>query len=95
MGRGKNNGDLALSCMVGGFDISQGIAKSNVLALKTPGAVVRGSGTVDLGEERLNLTLKARSALVGLADITRVSTFNCSSADCSASALMTMPSIPI
>ena len=68
-GEGDSKDKLNVSCMVGQFDIASGVAKSKMLAFKTAGAVTSGDGTIKLNDSTMDIVLKARSGLVGLADV--------------------------
>jgi uncharacterized protein involved in outer membrane biogenesis len=43
-----------LDCVLGGFDISDGIAKSGLLAADGPHLMIKGTMTLDLGEETID-----------------------------------------
>lgn len=67
--RGKAGGDIRVKCALGKFDIAQGVATTRTLGLNTSGAIVTGTGSIDLGEERINLVLSPRAKVAGLADL--------------------------
>lgn len=67
--RSGNSKDITVNCMVGRFKVTDGTAASEALALKTGGAIVTGNGSVNIGKERIDMRLKARSSSVGLADL--------------------------
>lgn len=66
---GGSNDASQVNCLVTRFDIKNGIAQSRGIVLDTPGATVLGSGTIDLGAERLNLHLDTQSKQVNLANL--------------------------
>tara|TARA_B100001123_G_scaffold12856_1_gene14910 strand:+ start:409 stop:2541 length:2133 start_codon:yes stop_codon:yes gene_type:complete len=61
--------DLVVECALANFKVRSGIATSQVIAAKAPGAYVSGEGETDLARQRMNLTFQARSNLIGFADI--------------------------
>ena len=66
----SGNSGSALNCAVGRFDIHHGIATADGLLADTDKVTVRGTGTVNLGAETLDLTLSPRpkrATLVSLA----------------------------
>ncbi|MCI5050001.1 MAG: AsmA family protein [Rickettsiales bacterium] len=58
-----------VSCLVGQFEVKDGIARTQTLALKTPIAVVSGSGSVNLPAESLSMAMKVNQSSIGLSDI--------------------------
>ncbi len=50
---------VPLECLVGQFDIADGVMRTEALVLKTSDSTITGSGEIDLGEERLALELLA------------------------------------
>lgn len=57
--RGEGN-QIELNCVAGSFEIENGIATSRVMLADTQNATIYGSGTVNLGSERLDLILKPK-----------------------------------
>lgn len=68
-GSGDRPDEIRLACAVGRFTINQGVANSELLAMKTGGAVVTGDGTFRLKDTVVNMILKARSGMAGLAAV--------------------------
>lgn len=66
---GKKAKATVFECAAGSFTVNAGKAKTRALVLDSSGAVVRGSGYIDLGEEKLALVLKPQSRTAGLADL--------------------------
>ena len=62
------NEDVGVSCFVSTFQLENGIAKSKAIVFDTPGARVSGNGVLNLSQETMNITLKARSDFIGTAD---------------------------
>lgn len=60
--------EVHIACGVGRFNIAEGVAKSDLLAMKTAGAIVTGDGELILHNATMNMLLTARSGFVGLAD---------------------------
>jgi uncharacterized protein involved in outer membrane biogenesis len=54
----KQSDHTRVNCFVGGFTMKNGLARTTALVLNTQYMVVVGSGTINLGTERLNLSLK-------------------------------------
>jgi AsmA protein len=52
---------IKLRCAVGDFAVSGGLMRSNALIFDTAVTTIVGSGTIDLGEERLDLTLRQKT----------------------------------
>ncbi len=67
--RGGNSGNINVNCLVGRFTVKNGIASSEAVALKTGGAIVTGNGSVNLGQETIDMRFRARSTSLGLADL--------------------------
>ena len=71
------SGDTAkLVCAISRFDFSGGVGKASALALETDALITTGSGTVDLGRERIDLLFKPKpkkASLVSLAFPVRLS----------------------
>ncbi|MFN4231071.1 AsmA family protein [Parvibaculum sp.] len=71
------SGDTAqLVCAISRFDFSGGAGKASALALETDSLITTGSGTVDLGKERIDLLFKPKpkqASLVSLAFPVRLS----------------------
>ncbi len=57
----KLSGDelVQIRCLIADFGVTDGIMETNALVLDTDITRITGSGTIDLGEEKLNLTLKS------------------------------------
>ena len=55
---GKHLDSVKMNCFAADFEISSGVATATVLLLDTEHATVKGTGSIDLGEERWNLDLK-------------------------------------
>lgn len=66
---GKEGRDLTINCAVADFTIAGGVMQTKSIAADTVGATVRGSGTVNLGTEQLNLVLTPRAKDAALASI--------------------------
>lgn len=70
----SSNGEtdvVDVSCLVSNFNLSNGVATPEVMAMKTPSAIVTGSGSIDIGQSRMDMAFKARgSNVVNLSDIT-------------------------
>lgn len=71
------SGDTArLVCAISRFDFTAGAGKASALALETDTLITTGSGTVDLGKERIDLLFKPKpkkASLVSLAFPVRLS----------------------
>lgn len=71
------SGDTAqLVCAISRFDFASGVGKATALALETDSLITTGSGTVDLGNERIGLLFKPKpkkASLVSLAFPVRLS----------------------
>lgn len=71
------SGDTAkLVCAISRFDFTGGVGKASALALETDSLITTGSGTVDLGAERIDLLFKPKpkkASLVSLAFPVRLS----------------------
>lgn len=71
------SGDTAkLVCAISRFDFTRGVGKASALALETDSLITTGSGTVDLGGERIDLLFKPKpkkASLVSLAFPVRLS----------------------
>ncbi|MEP5926727.1 MAG: AsmA family protein, partial [Nitratireductor sp.] len=71
------SGDTAkLVCAISRFDFTRGVGKACALALETDSLITTGSGTVDLGGERIDLLFKPKpkkASLVSLAFPVRLS----------------------
>ncbi|MBX3488222.1 AsmA family protein [Parvibaculum sp.] len=74
---GGKTGDRAkLVCAISAFDFAGGVGTSKALALETDTLITTGSGTVDLGRERLDLLFKPKpkqASLLSLAFPVRLS----------------------
>ncbi|GHE31638.1 AsmA family protein [Vulcaniibacterium thermophilum] len=51
---------VPVRCAFADFEVRDGVMKTRALAFDTTDTIVVGSGTIDLGEERLDLTLRPR-----------------------------------
>lgn len=60
---------VVAQCAVTHVNVTNGVAKPDVLALKTDGAVVTGSGNVNFVDETMRIGFKARSNSLGFADV--------------------------
>ena len=71
------SGDTAqLVCAISRFDFAGGVGKASAMALETDSLITTGSGTVDLGAERIDLLFKPKpkkASLVSLAFPVRLS----------------------
>ena len=71
------SGDTAkLVCAISRFDFAGGVGKASALALETDALITTGSGSVDLGRERIDLLFKPKpknASLVSLAFPVRLS----------------------
>ncbi|MBI1262259.1 MAG: AsmA family protein [Rhizobiales bacterium] len=73
---GSSSGTAQLVCAISRFDFAGGVGTSKALAMETNALVTTGAGTIDLGNERLDLLLKPKpkeASLVSLAFPIRVS----------------------
>jgi AsmA protein len=52
---------VTLRCAVAGFDVKQGNMQANVLIFDTGVTTIIGAGSIDLGEEKLDLTLNQKT----------------------------------
>lgn len=70
--RGKTSQGKAieLSCSVGKFTLTNGVAKTETLLLDTPGAVVSADGSVNINKQTVSMALSPRTKLAGLSDLT-------------------------
>ncbi|MEQ8195567.1 MAG: AsmA family protein [Rhodospirillales bacterium] len=64
-----------INCFVTRFDVDKGVAKSKVMLLDSPGMVVKGRGTVDLGKETLDMTFVPKAKKTSLASFALPMTF--------------------
>ena len=56
-----SSGDTTpMDCLIGSFDIKDGLIDPETLMFATPEVVIRGKGRIDLAEESLNLTFTPR-----------------------------------
>ncbi len=72
---GMGEQDTKLNCLVTRFDVANGVATSRALILDTARITVRGEGTVNLANERLDLTITPRpkeASLLSLAVPVRI-----------------------
>ncbi|MSO89738.1 MAG: AsmA family protein [Rhodospirillaceae bacterium] len=72
---GMGEQDTKLNCLVTRFDVANGVATSRALILDTARITVRGEGTVNLANERLDLTVTPRpkeASLLSLAVPVRI-----------------------
>jgi uncharacterized protein involved in outer membrane biogenesis len=59
IGGGPTPNMVPIECFIANFNVEQGVKRLRPLLLQAPDAVVVGSGTIDLGEERLDLALES------------------------------------
>jgi AsmA protein len=52
---------VTLRCAVTGFDVKQGSMQANALVFDTEVTTIAGTGSIDLGEEKLDLTLNQKT----------------------------------
>jgi AsmA family protein len=55
----KEKGMVPVQCLVSRFDVQKGVMATKALVLETSDSTVTGSGTIDLGQETLDITLLA------------------------------------
>lgn len=60
----------SVDCVVGRFDIENGVINPETMVFVTPDMVMRGKGRIDLGKETINLTLVPRPKERHLLDVT-------------------------
>jgi hypothetical protein len=65
-GAGDNS---TINCLVGGFDIENGLAVSRGLVLDTPGAAIVGSGRIHLDSEKLDLHFQPKAKQTNLVNL--------------------------
>lgn len=73
---GESGDTASLTCAISRFDFSGGVGKASALALETSSLITTGSGTVNLGTERIDLLFKPKpkkASLVSLAFPVRLS----------------------
>ncbi len=58
-----------INCIVSRFDIKGGMARSRALVLDTGGITVSGQGTLDLAEERIEMTIDTHAKSASLAKL--------------------------
>jgi len=59
--KGKLSGDYAeIDCAIVDFEVSQGVATSNLLVVDGPNVFIQGSAVIDLGQETIDLVLKPK-----------------------------------
>lgn len=63
---GQGSGAVLLSCAASNFNIAGGVANSTVLVADSSAARVDGSGSINLGSEKLQMTLKPTPKAAGL-----------------------------
>lgn len=51
---------VPIRCVIGDFDVSNGVMKSKTLIIDTNDTNVKGEGTINLGNEEMDITLRAR-----------------------------------
>lgn len=66
---GKSGDTARLSCALSRFDFQNGLGTSKALAVETDSLITTGSGTVDLGAEKLDLLLKPKPKSASLASL--------------------------
>ena len=54
-------GQADVACLIGQFGLQRGVLSTRTLLLDTSQAVISGSGTIDLGTEKLNYQLRTQS----------------------------------
>ena len=60
---------IEVNCAIGDFDIINGIYKINLLTIDTTGAVVEGSGEVDLPQQKVDIVLDPKAKYVNLSSL--------------------------
>ena len=70
----KRQGLTTVNCIASHFDIEGGVATSRVFLIDTEYSTVTGAGTIDLGAERIDVTVtpRAKSVTLGIAVPVRV-----------------------
>jgi uncharacterized protein involved in outer membrane biogenesis len=58
-GEEKESGMVPVQCLVSRFEVQDGVMSTRALVLETSDSTVTGSGTIDLGQETLDITLLA------------------------------------
>jgi uncharacterized protein involved in outer membrane biogenesis len=58
-GEEKEAGMVPVQCLVSRFEVQDGVMMTRALVLETSDSTVTGSGTIDLGQETLDITLLA------------------------------------
>ena len=66
---GVNKDTAALSCVLSRFDFNNGVGTSKALAVETDSLVTTGSGTINLGTERIDLLLKPKPKNASIASL--------------------------
>jgi uncharacterized protein involved in outer membrane biogenesis len=78
-GEEKESGMVPVQCLVSRFEVQDGVMTTRALVLETSDSTVTGSGTIDLGQEILDLTLLAHpkdaSVLTASTPVTLTGTF--------------------
>ena len=78
-GEEKESGMVPVQCLVSRFEVQDGVMTTRALVLETSDSTVTGSGTIDLGQETLDLTLLAHpkdaSVLTASTPVTLKGTF--------------------
>ena len=78
-GEEKESGMVPVQCLVSRFEVQDGVMTTRALVLETSDSTVTGSGTIDLGQETLDLTLLAHpkdaSVLTASTPVTLTGTF--------------------
>lgn len=68
-GRQDEKRTVKVKCGIGRFDVEGGIAKTKALAIKTSGAVAKGTGQLSLGDSTVDMMIQAHSGSVGVVDV--------------------------
>ena len=78
-GEEKESDMVPVQCLVSRFEVQDGVMTTRALVLETSDSTVTGSGTIDLGQETLDLTLLAHpkdaSVLTASTPVTLTGTF--------------------
>lgn len=65
----EGDDDMNLNCVVGRFDLKDGVAESRAILADTDDVTLVGDGTVDLGRERYDLRLTPKAKQTSLASL--------------------------
>lgn len=66
---GENSNTAQLTCALSRFDFQNGVGTSKALAVETDSLVTTGSGTINLGTERIDLLLNPKPKKASLASV--------------------------